>query len=141
MLDSRVARLNIDIDSDRDWPDPYHISTLIRKILCLITNVVYPIQKCWTGARKAFPILKRSVLKFDRRPSAQCQVLDEMEMGEGGNRLHELEARSLPQDEQTPKFEAEECKFQYRSSLQRKFGETSLVGLVMFGISSWEDGK
>lgn len=60
-----------------------------------------------------------------------------MEMGE--DRLQE--ASALPQNDQTPRSEAEGIKAHYRSSLQKKFGETNLVGLVMFGISSWEDGK
>lgn len=118
-IDNHVANLNAEINQVHDWPEPYLLSKLIRRI-------AYPIKRCWLVTKKALTNLCRT----DRTHICVSYLTScaegDIEMGES---FRQEEAESHEElSSQSP------AKDEFRKSLQSIFTKSDCVDRIMSRI-------
>lgn len=131
-FDNRVARLNSKIGwerANREWPEPYLLSKLIR---CF----VYVIKKCWLGTKKALSILRRF---------AKGHICTSFHIGHVDGDVESLEMDGEEQAKAPGRTAAEslvgEAKSDFCKSLHKTFSDADRVDEMMREIEFWEVGK
>lgn len=131
-IDNRVARLNCQIgveDWERDWPEPYLFSKIIR---CF----AYPIKKCWLVTKKALFVFgrflrKRLCISLERGHTDR-DIESKRPEGE-----EEVEAP----EESSPEIPVSKAKNEFRRFLRKMFSDAARVEEIMRDIDIWEDGR
>lgn len=128
-IDNRVARLNYDIGRDCEWPNPYLLSGIIRRI-------AYPIKGFLTLIKKALVYLGRYIREQICVSSHTGNTEGDVESGEGVRR-EEAEAPEASSSESP----AEKAMVEFRGSLQKSFSDAERVKTIMNWVRAWGDGR
>lgn len=128
-IDNRVARLNYAIGRDREWPNPYLLSGIIRGIAC-------PIKGFLTLIKKALAYLGRYIRE---------QICVSFHAGntegdvESGERVIQEEAKAP--EASSSESPAEKVMDEFRRSLQKSFSDPECVNTIMNWVRAWGDGR
>lgn len=128
-IDNRVARLNYDIGRDREWPNPYLLSGIIRRI-------VYPIKGFLTLIKKAIVYLGRYIREQICVSSHTGNTEGDVESGEGVRR----EEAEVP-EASSSESPAEKAMVEFRGSLRKSFSDAERVKIIMNWVRAWADGR
>lgn len=119
--------LNYDLSEARDWPEPYLLSTRIRRI-------AYPIKRCCLVTKKALSDLSHIVQAHICMLSHIGQTEGDVEMGER-TRREEADVTGETSLENL----VEKARNEFRRSVQSVFSEADCVDKIMKSIANWED--
>lgn len=128
-IDNRVARLNYAIGRDREWPNPYLLSGIIRRI-------AYPIKGFWTVIKKALAYLGHYIREHVCVPSHTGSTEGDVESGKGVRREEAKAPEAAPTENP-----AEKAMDEFRGSLQKSFSDAERVNTIMNWVRAWGDGR
>lgn len=146
-VNNLVAHLNDYIDWECEWPEPYLLSRLIR-------GIVYTINRCWLGTKKALYNLGRTVRRLICVSFHTEHAGDDVEMGEcsGREKAEATEEISLgspaikiglsgQREARASKETSSEspAKNEFCKSLQTIFIDTNCVQWIMGIVGAWEN--
>lgn len=127
-LDNRVARLNCEVDWDRDWSEPSLFATLVR-------GITYPIKKCWLVTKKSLSNLGHYVRNLICVSSHTRHTQGDVESGERENQ-EEVETP----EETSMESPGENVQKEFRRALEDTFSEAKWVDEIRWNIEQWEYG-